>query len=73
MSGPVWRYEGDLRSSCDHCLREAAGLFVEGEVRDAGHHAERRICGDCYRSGGAMLVRGERGKRVPAPAYAHDA
>ncbi len=71
MSGPVWRFESELRGVCAVCLKECQGLFVEGEVADNELHVTTRLCPDCYRHTGWTVVSGERGGRAPAPPYAH--
>ncbi|NWF99638.1 MAG: hypothetical protein HXY19_01680 [Thermoanaerobaculaceae bacterium] len=71
MSGPVWRFERELRGVCDVCLKECEGLFVEGQVADNELTASTRLCPDCYRNAGWTVVSGERGRRAPAPAYVH--
>jgi hypothetical protein len=69
MAGPVWRFEEDLVSSCAVCFREAAGVFVEGEVRDNRLARGRTVCQDCYRRSADTLAGGESGDHVWAPAY----
>jgi hypothetical protein len=70
MSGPVWRYDTDLTGTCDACLREASGMYVEGEIRDNALSQQRQVCSECYANVGGMIVRGEAGTRRIGPAYA---
>ncbi len=71
MSGPVWRFEKERHGVCLVCLQESQGLFVEGEVVDNEFQPCRTVCPDCYQRDSWGVVRGERGARPGAPAYAH--
>ena len=70
MAGPVWRFEASLRQSCAVCFRETTGVFVEGEVHDNGFVPSHAVCPDCYGRTNRMVVSGEAGSHVSAPAYA---
>ena len=69
MSGPVWRFEQDLKGPCNVCMREVTGLFVEGTVADNALGPDRIVCPDCYHRWTTMLVAGERDRKTTAPAY----
>ncbi len=71
MSGPVWRFEQDLHGTCEVCMRETTGLFVEGTVENNVLDASRTVCPDCYRRWTTMLVAGEKDRKSAAPAYVH--
>lgn len=70
MSGPVWRFEPAAEGLCDVCLREAVGLFVEGEVKDNELRTARRVCPSCLHGAGPLVINGEAGTRQTGPAYA---
>lgn len=70
MTGPVWRFERDLQRSCDSCMREQTGFFVEGEVVDNELLVGRAVCPDCYRRWYPALVKDDLGESSEAPAYA---
>jgi hypothetical protein len=56
---------------CAVCLKDAHGLFVEGEIVDNELRVTKRVCADCYRLETNAVVSGENGGRAAAPAYAH--
>lgn len=70
MSGPVWRFEADVKGGCDVCLRSAQGLFVEGEVADNALTPARIVCASCYERFNELVVGGEQGAHGISPAYA---
>jgi hypothetical protein len=70
MAGPVWRHEPSSSGTCEACLREVTGLFVEGEVDGNALHPGRKVCADCYGRSHELIVGGELGSHVTAPAYA---
>jgi len=70
MTGPVWRFEAGLQRACDSCLREHAGLYVEGEVVDNELLVGRAVCPACYRQWHPALVCDNLGRPANAPAYA---
>jgi hypothetical protein len=67
----VWRFERERHGACELCLREATGVFVEGEVVDNALTAPRLVCPECYRRFADLAVGAELGGRVAAPAYGH--
>jgi hypothetical protein len=71
MAGPVWRFEREVEAACATCFRKVVGVFTEGEIVANEIRASRHVCPDCYGSAGRMLVRGELGRSVGAPGYAH--
>jgi hypothetical protein len=71
MSGPVWRFDAEQEGRCEVCLRLSKGLFLEGEVRDNTLEPVRAVCTGCMRTTAGLVVTGESGSRVAAPAYAH--
>ncbi len=72
MAGPVWRFDRESHGTCDVCLREIRGLFVEGEVEANELAPVRRVCEECLSRWRPLVVKGEVGRRVPGPAYAHN-
>ncbi len=71
MAGPVWRFDATREAVCDSCLRACTGLYVEGEIADNELSPVRVVCPDCMARTNRLVVSGEVGGRVPAPAYAH--
>jgi hypothetical protein len=70
MAGPVWRFEREVEAACATCFRTVVGVFTEGEIVGNEIRPLRRVCPECYKGGGAILVRGEAGHAVAAPGYA---
>ena len=70
MAGPVWRFESSRKGSCSSCFRQVAGMYIEGEVEDNQLLPCRGVCHECYQHSPALVVGGQSGARVVAPAYA---
>jgi hypothetical protein len=69
MAGPVWRLDASRTSTCTVCFRQMQGVFVEGEVAGNELTPLRTVCRDCFERSPELVVSGEAGGRVAAPAY----
>ena len=73
MAGPVWKFNESAKGVCDYCLRPSEGMFVEGKIADDSLVPSRQVCRECFERFMRLIVRGEVGRHVVAPAYAHNA
>lgn len=70
MSGPVWRFDGQVEGQCSVCFRTCQGMLVEGLVEENALSPVRLVCQDCFSRWPALVISGEMGTHTPSPAYA---